>query len=72
MNEIRIDKSFNPQSHAAEANLYPRGVAEIRQRVASGGSFGSAAAGVKQLIGGAADLLGVITQAQLLERIINL
>ena len=64
MNEIRIDKSFNPQSHAAEANLYPRGVAEIRQRVASGGSFGSAAAGVKQLIGGAADLLGVITQAR--------
>lgn len=64
MNEIRIDKSFNPQSHAAEANQYPRGVAEIRQRVASGGSFGSAAAGLKQLADGATDLLGVITQAR--------
>lgn len=64
MNEIRIDKSFNPQSHAAEANLYPRGVAEIRQRVAAVNSAGSAAAGVKQLIEGATDLLGVITQAR--------
>ena len=62
MNEIRIDKSFNPQSHAAEANLYPRGVARIRQtqpaRSEIGEALGSLSAGlgtVNKILGKSAD-----------------
>lgn len=62
MNEIRIDKSFNPQSHAAEANLYPRIVARIRQtqpaRSEIGEALGSLSAGlgtVNKILGKSAD-----------------
>lgn len=64
MNEIRIDKAFNPQSHAAEANMYPRGVAEIRQRVAGAAGAGAVADGVNGLLRGASDLFNVIEQTR--------
>lgn len=62
MNEIKIDKSFNPQSHAREADMYQRGVARIRQtqpaRSEIGEALGSLSAGlgtVNKILGKSAD-----------------